>query len=216
MYLLISLYLTVPILRKISDNISKNLLCYILVLLMINSTQQYITGVLGKNIIYAGFDFKILMNYTIYLLLGFVFIQPNNLKNVKNKTAIAWFLGGIIINITLPIIFANDKILAISFWSANSPFLMLSTIGIFILIINLRISPKLESIIKSLGDSAFGIFFIHFIVLYALTLINIGSNSLFTIGTPAFMILMTSCICFVISYVISIILKKIPIIRETI
>jgi surface polysaccharide O-acyltransferase-like enzyme len=213
-YMLICLYLTVPILRKLCANIPKNLLHYMMAILIIGTTQQFINTVLGKSIISPMLNLNFMMDYTVYLFIGFIFIQSDYTKKLTGGRSVIFIIIGMVITILLANGFSSKGSSSELFWSGNSPFVMITSLGVFGLIMNIDIPNKFNKAIKSISDASFGIFFIHFIILYLLTLMKISSKSLFALGHHALVIPILSVTCFIASYFAVTIIKHIPIIRK--
>jgi surface polysaccharide O-acyltransferase-like enzyme len=154
-----------------------------------------------------------MLDYTVYLILGFIFIQKNYMKRLTVKISVMCLIVGAIGTIVLAKGYVVNGILTNLFWFGDSPFVILTSLGIYGLIMNIDIPTKFNTVVKSISDASFGIFFIHFIPLYLLTLVNISSKGLFLIIDPILGIPIITCILFLICYIIVSIIKKIPFIR---
>ncbi|WCO02759.1 acyltransferase [Psychroserpens ponticola] len=199
-YVLLGLYLVIPILRKWIKNASRNEILYFLmiwfctIIFSIPYLKAYIPNI---NLDYFA-------GYIGYLVLGY-FLS----KIEYNKQLIPFLF--IIIGCTITIlgtIYITEKNHKFDnlFYSYLSLNVLLSSTGVFLLFKNTEFRHKhFNKLMTVISDHSYGIYLIHILILILLKNIGINWNTIHPlIGIP-----FTTCICALISLLIIFVLRKV-------
>ena len=201
LYLMLGLYLMLPVYKKVIDGSSKKLQQYIILLLLL------FTSVLPmiKNAGYAiGFDIPTVAVYPVYLFLGYYLYN----NKMKRSTAVMLMTGSSIVIIITALLQNNaDESLAMKlagFSKYYSIFVIGQTAGIFSLFNTIRL--KASNLINSIDKCTFGIYLIHMIGI-RLVFKWMGINP-YSYG-PVFFICFV-VVLFISCYAITALIRKIP------
>lgn len=207
MYLLVGLYLSVPILRKFNYNISDMESAYILIILLVSAMLQFAKQLTGIAIINELLLITVFCNYMLYFEGSYLLRVVNSKYNVdKKRNTSAYILLTVLfviigwLYISFFTLSYNDKSV---FWSGNSPITILITWGIWNSIFYLEIPQGMFKYINRFSDLSFNIYFVHMIVLWACTNITINHKSLFEIGPLWVSILIVAILVYIISAMIA-------------
>lgn len=231
-YALICIYILYPIIKELYDKEDKKLLYYFLATFFIFSFGNVFLNIIynivefinGKNtFIDNGYNFFRLTNVYrgisafsfVYFIIGGLLGKyiEENMENIKTYI----FIIALIIGQSL--LFAYSVIMTISngvtfdivFPGYDTIMTLIMSISIFVISFKLEDKlSKLSGILKIIGDNTLGIYFIHEIVGWAL----IGYYRSIPYSTNIFMNIGFGFVVMGISLLISLIIKKIPIIKK--
>ncbi|KAA9022279.1 acyltransferase [Niallia endozanthoxylica] len=211
MYMMIGLYLTVPIINVFIRHAKKRDIEYFLILWI------YASVIVKSMKFIWGYSFSIelymVTNYIGYFVLGY-YLHHFPLKRIWEKTAIVF--GGISIFVTFVLTYYDTKAaggILQEFWYENhAPNVLLSSIGIFLLCKNLFAKRKLGFVFHQISRLSYGIYLVHILLMTMLSnKIIVVINELFH---PAFSIPLHVVIFVTISCCLSFLLNKIPFLRK--
>lgn len=209
MFLIIGIYLTIPVIAKLSED--RKTLWYIVILLFI--TKSFLPLILKLIGISYNNDLAIGINgYLIFVILGYL-IRDMDIS--KKNRIIIYILG---INSCLFryfwTYFSSTKLgykdgLLFDYTQFHSVFL---AVAVFVLIKQIKwnkyISKKSQRIISKISSCSFGIYLIHIIVMYYER--QILDISVYSIWWRTICVILT----YIISLLIVYILKKIPLVKR--
>ena len=208
---IMGIYLTLPIISKIIENEKDNNLLwyYVIIFTIFNSFLPYIFSVF--NITYnKSFSIRI-ADYYIYIILGYLLSKIE----INKKSRVFLYIAGILSILFRYIItyFLSTKYgyLDRSTWGYTQFHSIILSSAVFVFIKNIKydiINDKVKIIIAKIANCSFGIYLIHLIVKYYIVHIfniNVLSWKFRTFGIIAI---------YLISLLIILLLKKIPIIKK--
>lgn len=202
LYLIFGLYLLTPIFRIITKNVNEKEYKYLLILLFIFTILiNDINSILNLNI-----AFNILI-YSPYVLLYFLGDYSNRYE-IKEKIKKVIYLSSFI---SIIIIFLNNFFNLFSFYNFSYTCLLVFNIilSIFIFIKDRKI--KLNKFIISISECSLGIYLIHQLIIniiFKLLKVDI------ILDYPYICLVIYVLITFIISYVITYLLRKINLINK--
>lgn len=204
-YMLIGLYLITPIIRVYVKNASKSNLQYFLIcwIIFITVYGYEWDGYLPK------FQLSIFVGYTGYFILGHYLS-----KYPLNSPKLGWllFLTGSIITIAGTYYYSvkQNKFYEM-FYSYNNLNTLLQSVGLYTLLYKSTLKNKVLSTIRDLiSKHSFNIYLIHILIITKL-----AENGIhWSLMNPLVGITVTTLACLFISLLISVILKKTPIINR--
>lgn len=227
LYMIIGVYITIPILRQIAQNktATKYFLIMAFVFTFILPLSLSITSKLLPTIISNGgsivsllyhyfesLDLALFAGYSGYFLLGY-YLNANKCKytNLIYTIGILSFIaivGGTVLSFY---IFGEFKDFLYKYLT---PFVLFEAIAVFLFVKNLtpriKFSTKAINMITKISNMCFGIYLVHILVLWLLSHYGISTNKFSTIiSIPTISILV-----FAISLFISSCLYKIPFCRK--
>lgn len=211
MYAYICIYMFLPIICNSLKHIPTY---YILIIVSMLFYSNSIVPVVDKTIMkVTWFDVKLVSENGIYILIGAIIRRYND--KIKKCNAV----------IPLVIIVMSCLLtsMASSWWSEitgrpeqfffknTSPLVLICVISSFTLCMSYSkiISKRLMNLFTSISNVSFGIYFVHF---FFVREIRLGYNQ----ENAYFMIPLLTIIYFLMSYCISIIISKIPLLRKVI
>ena len=214
MYVIISLYIAMPIFRNLCRNISSSVLNYLLILWVIGSIQVFVSQVWGLRIFVISFSFLSLFMCSGLLFLGFKFAKEPFIG--KRLLLFCWLSGIVLTIIALSIWRVKHQDLPFNniFVGTEAPFVILAVFGAFGYLLSLPVNSfdsRLLKLLNSISDASLGIFLCHFIPLY---LLSVKPLSLFNRMNPVWGVMVVSILCLSISYAFVLIGKKIPLVRR--
>lgn len=207
-YAIITIYIATPMMRALVQVASKQLVSYCLICWVIGASilpTLEDTGILKNNFFYYNFDF--LPQYLGYFLLGFFLSKYYD----KVNNLVGYFLTilGWSCTFLLTTYQKTGKHVPIDlFYSYLSPNVIIMSIGIFIVISKFKDESK---IIASLGNCSFGIYLSHMLVMPLVWLMvpNINNTAIAASGWYSpLLIIISSLLVFLLSYVVVLILKR--------
>lgn len=221
--MIIALYMCIPLIKQLTKN--DNLIKYFLLLSFIfcfikTQTELVVTNLLSGsvltifenvNTLFKNFNINLVLGYTSYFILGFYL---NKTEINKKKRTLIYILGVIGLISTILLNLAASKNAGKStetFFSASSVNVLLMAIAVFVWFkYNSKGNDRLNKIIVKLSKYSFGAFLVHIFILQVLHAFGIQSTSFHPVlSVPAITIFTT-----VVSYLISLVLNKIPIIKK--
>lgn len=208
MFEIIGVYLTMPLISRLTDKKYRKTLWYVVI------TYFILKGVLSNISIIIGISYNQALNiqigsYVIYAILGYLLSTEENIKSKTKIIIYALAIIGLIFRFLLTYIISmkNGKIFN-EFWGYSAWYAMLQSIAVFIFVKDLKLNKKIENnqklcnIISKIASCSFGIYLIHiFVKHYFARIMNIPSSSIIhkTIGI---------IIVYLISLIIVYIMKK--------
>lgn len=221
--MIIGLYMCIPLIKQLTK--SDNLIKYFLILSFVfcfirTQTELVSTSLLSGNatlifeninMFFKNFHMDLVFGFTSYFILGFYL---NKTEINKKKRLLIYILGVIGLALTVLLNLLTSKNAGKStetFYSANSINVLLMSMAMFVWFkYNLKGNDKLNKIIIKLSKYSFGAFLVHIFILQVLHAFGIQSTSFHPIlSVPAITIVTT-----IASYLISLILNKIPLINK--
>lgn len=206
----------VPILRKVVEN--RRVMEYFLLLsfvfsfvvpLIFELTKIFIptlTSIVEIGEMYCNnLRLQMLSAFTFYFILGYYLHNIKIHRKIENTFILLGILACIGISGMSYFLFRSTSVLNESFYDYGTFFVMLETIAIFLLV--KRLANYENNLIYSLSKYSFGIYLVHMFVYYILGLTPTMINPL--IGIP-----LLSLLVFVVSYVIVLLLSRIPILNR--
>lgn len=216
LFTIFGLYVITPILRKIVE--SKDSTKYFLII-------AFITTILIPNILsfinineltnsYNNVNLYLTRGYSIYYILGYYLTK----KDISKKKRIPIYVSGILSVIATVLLTAilsiKSNSVDIRFYENTSIFVFIEAISLFIFAkynLNSYPSKKIETIINSISKASFGIYLIHPIIMDCFDWIFSFNTLTFN---PILSIPIMTILVFIISYILSKIIGKIPIINK--
>ena len=216
LWLIVGLYMLVPILRKVVEN--RRVMEYFLLLSFVFSfvvpfifelTKIFIptlTSIVEIGEMYCNnLRLQMLSAFTFYFILGYYLHNIKIHRKIENTFILLGILACIGISGMSYFLFRSTSVLNESFYDYGTFFVMLETIAIFLLV--KRLANVENKLVYSLSKYSFGIYLVHMLVYYILGLTSTMINPL--IGIP-----LLSLLVFVVSYVIVLLLSRIPILNR--
>ena len=218
-YLIIGLYLIVPLLRLWVNDNNKKYIEYFIILSIIfsyiipqiinigsyyNSLFEYLNDMLEKNL-----QLKYVGGYTSYFILGW-YIHNYNIKNKK----IIYLLGfiGLLISILGTYILSASTGGAIQMYENLSINILFQSIAMFMMIKDrfIHLQNKSNQIINSISKCSLGIYAVHaFIISIMYEILEKINFDFALMNIPIVFI-----VSFLVSYLVSFILSKIPVLKK--
>ena len=219
-YALISIYLIVPILRRFVSAASTSDLWYLVGLWFISEPVLFsfekFSGIDIRN------HFAFLLGYLGYFLLGYILSRHNyTRKQVIFFFVLYVFLSAETAILTRDLSFEKDR-LFLYFYGDFTPNIVLMSASFFILFRywaqneGFLLPPRISSLLKVLGQTSFGVYLIHGIVLSSLERGYFGFTLSYKTGDPMFFVPLTVIVIYFISFVAVFLLRKIPVLRAII
>jgi surface polysaccharide O-acyltransferase-like enzyme len=212
MYTLLAIYLLLPLLQTLIKHCDKQKIEYILVLWFVFSiavplVSRWVPG------------FRISEHVGLVLCEGYIgyFILGHYLKKYKSNIkpsvgALMWLCGAIGTGIFAVVEFLCSKEVYSGFvyQAYLTPFVVLSSCGVFILFGNSKINVKEKTagVISGLSVLSIGVYYIHMLVLTALEKIGILGN------TNILILIVKILATYILSLIGAFIISKIPFIRK--
>jgi surface polysaccharide O-acyltransferase-like enzyme len=226
---LIIIYSIFPIIKVVYD-VNKTVFDYFFWVVMILTFGNVIIAIMAnifeylivKNYISGHFDFFTSINvfhgiqgYSIgYFLIGGLFIQYKDcLNKIVKKTTIILTISCSMLFLTVYGIImskSNGEIFDVVFTGYATIFTLMNVFAISILTLNYRSVGIIGKIIRLIGENTLGIYLIH--VFIGSSLMEIYKN--IKISTNIIINILFALIILMLSLIVSIILKKMPIIKE--
>lgn len=205
-YMIIGIYLFIPILSKWIQNSDEKLILYFLIIWLIDMIlSQPIFENFNTDI-----DLSYFSDFIGYLVLGY-YLSIKTFKYSKktiNIAAILLIFTGIIITILgTYFLSCNDGKFNQYFYGYLTTNTLIVSIGIFVIFKNWdSTNPKLLNIVDFISKYSYGIYLVHVLVLLYLSKIGID----YSLMNPIFSIPITSFLCLMFSILIIYVLNKMP------
>lgn len=221
--MIIGLYICIPLIKQLTknDKLIKYFLILSLVFCFIKTQSELVTDCLLKgnaqlifenvNMLFKNFNVNIAFGFATYFILGFYL---NKTEINKKNRMIIYALGiiGLALTILLNLLASkNADKSSEAFYSTTSVNVLLMAIAVFVWFkYNANGNDKLNKIIIKLSKYSFGAFLVHIFILKVLHSFGIQSTSFHPVlSVPTITIATT-----IASYLISLILNKIPVIKK--
>lgn len=204
LYTMTALYLLIPLVRPfIKHAPRKEILTVIVILTLFLSVIPFITDILNTN---SGFYIPVYTIYPLYLILGY-YVYGNYFDN---QSIVLLSIFGFIVGMSaFTLLSLNDESLVLKGIINNYsfPLTVFGALGLFMLIMKLN---KKIRILEFIDQNSFGIYLIHMIPLKVFCIKQIINP--YGIGT--WFVFVVAAGVFVISLIITALLRKIPLIRK--
>lgn len=212
LYILIGIYLVVPILRLLVRAASRRDLGYFLAMWFISTPLiELATRATGLPL---AFNIPVVAGYVGYFMMGY-FLAEINMTAGKRALAIS----GIAIAVVATYFGTNllsvnvDTIDAFFYSYFSLPTVLASFCG-FLLLKDLgQRQERTCNAVKALSAESFGIYLIHILVIDLLRRGFFGFRLFSWIAPPAYMIPLTALVVYLVSFGIIFLLRKIPVVR---
>lgn len=204
-YMIVGLFLTVPILRKWIKNATKNEVGYFLLLWAISII--FLSPLMATY--KPNFDFTFFSGYLGYFVLGYYLSEKEFELKLLNKKILAFVFLILVLFTAYGTYYltSSQESLNEEFFKYLSPNIVLLSITAFLWLMKFQIkNVRLSKWMQTVNKYSFGIYLVHIIVLRILKNLSID----WTFIHPLVGIPLTACICFVSSFAIIFILNKIP------
>jgi surface polysaccharide O-acyltransferase-like enzyme len=217
LYMIVGLYAITPLLRCITA--SETMTKYFLILAFIaNIAIPFITdfGHLSfiKNL-FNQFRIQLPLGYSFFFVLGYwLHKRPKN--KYRTNLAIISVIAGLLLTVILTEVASQIQGKHTGVFSASISLpMLLASAGIFSLIDQVKLngprSFKMRKNIKLLSRATLGVYLIHIMVLSVLN--HVGINA-FMFGNSLFAVPFTVIVAAIISFILSLILLKIPFFKK--
>jgi len=214
-YALIGLYFFTPILRVFVSKAKKSDILYYVGLWFITTPILFIIQEFTP--LQIGFELYYFAGYVGYFLLGLYLGQlQTTARLIKIATSLV-FAGAIF---TFVVFFfnippTNNELPFRSYLSIN---IILMAIGVFILVkaVGEHISPSLARFSTLVSQSSFGIYLIHSLVLSGMAAVWEALGFQTAAGSSILVIPAVAIIAFLVSWAITALMRKIPLIRASV
>lgn len=221
--MIIGLYMCIPLIKQITknDNLIKYFLILSLIFCFIKTQSELVADYLLKgnsqlifenvNTLFKNFNVNIVFGFAVYFILGF-YLNKTDIN--KKHRMIIYILGviGFVLTILLNLLASkNAGKSSEAFYSATSVNVLLMSVAVFVWFrYNAKGNNKLNKIIIKLSKYSFGAFLVHIFILKVLHTFGIQSTSFHPVlSVPAITLFTT-----IVSYLISLVLNKIPVIKK--
>lgn len=221
LYMIIGIYLAVPILRQIASNreLSKYFILlsfifaicipHIIQIIGIVPTIKPIGSVLTN--ISSLFDFNIGAGFVGFFMLGHYLHTVRLSKNIEQSIFLVGIISFVIIAYLTYLIFQFSPETKSPFYEYLSPLVMFEAIAVFLLVKKYeKHYSKINLYISKISKLSFGIYLVHMLVFYAIESVGINAN----IFNPIIGIPLMSTLIFIISLIIALFISKIPYINK--
>jgi surface polysaccharide O-acyltransferase-like enzyme len=221
--MIIGLYMCIPLIKQLikNDNLIKYFLLLSIIFCFIKTQIDLVTNnllisnvqIIFENVttVFKNFNVGLVVGYVSYFILGFYL---NKTEISKKHRTIIYILGfaGLVLTIILNL-FASKNAGRPSeeFYDSFSLNVFLMSVAIFIWFkYNAKGTERLNKIIFSLSKYSFGAYLVHVFIIQSLTAVGFSSETFHPLfSVPAITIFTT-----IMSYLISLVLNKIPIIKK--
>ena len=221
--MIIGLYLCIPFVKQftMNDKLTKYFLLLSIIFCFVKTQIQLVTDtlvrgnvqILFKDIstVFDYFNINIVIGFVAYFILGF-YLNKTDIS--KKQRTIIYILGvaGLVLTIILNLFASkNAGKLSQAFYGASSVNVLLMSVAIFVWFkYNAKGTEKLNKIIIHLSKYSFGAYLVHIFILQVLKAIGFSSETIH----PVFSVPATLVFTTVVSYLISMVLNKIPVIKK--
>lgn len=221
--MIIGLYMCIPLIKPLTknDNLIKYFLGLSFVFCFIKTQSELVATYLlngsiatlfqNINTIFHNFHLDFVFGFSSYFILGFYL---NKTDMTKKHRMIIYILGviGFMLTVLLNLLASkNAGKSSEAFYSATSVNVLLMSVAVFVWFkYNAKGNDKLNKIIIKLSKYSFGAFLVHIFILKVLHSFGIQSTSFHPVlSVPSITIFAT-----LVSYLISSVLNKIPVIKK--
>jgi surface polysaccharide O-acyltransferase-like enzyme len=212
LYILIGIYLTVPILRIFVSAASRRDLTYFVVLWFVATPLFELTQrMLGFQ---TALVIPVVTGYVGYFMLGYLLAELQLDCRGRILSTAGVILAVAITFIGTNVLSAQAGSLDAYFYSYFSPPTVLATIGGFFLLKDLgQRLGKAGGSVRTISATSFGIYLIHIFVVELLRKGILGLRLYGWLGPSAYMISLTALATFFLSFLFVFVLRKIPVLK---
>ena len=221
LFMIVGLYLAVPILKKITEDskITNYFLITSLIFAFIIPQGVNFVSLFSESIadtlnkILDTVNFNIVLGYTGYFVLGYVLSKAELTKKQTKIIYIACVIGfaaTVALSSGVSVLKNNSVDLFIDYLSFN---VLLESIGVFVFFKNLKlkITEKTGNVLSKLSKYSFGVYLVHLLIFEIVTdylkIDMLRINPI--ISLPVFVLLLTA-----VSFGISAVINHIPILKK--
>ncbi|WP_114937588.1 acyltransferase [Mucilaginibacter endophyticus] len=208
-YLLMGLYLFIPVISKFVRNATEKELLYFLGIwfLTVMLSRPYLT------ILDPGIDLHNFTGYIGYLVLGYYLAyKPIKFKNIAPIAALVFVLCALLIALGTYFILLKTKSLNTFFYEPISPFIVILSSSAFLMarFTKVNLNPVVNKLINNLGKYTLGLYLSHAFILNVLELNDITYN----IFNPIFSIPLVALLTFLLSSLLIYVMSKLPLLKH--
>lgn len=212
LYILIGIYLVVPILRVFVSAASRRDLTYFVIIWFVATPflemMNRITGFQTALVI------PVVVGYVGYFVMGYLLAGVRMGRRGR-------LLSGLGCVFSIAVIFFGTNWLSVGsgpidayFYSYFSPPTVLVSVCGFLLLKDLGQNlGKAGALVRTIASTSFGIFLIHILVIQLLRNGTLGFRLYSWVAPSVYMIPMTGIVVFFISFVVVFVLRKIPVVK---
>ncbi|MTK53744.1 acyltransferase family protein [Paludibacter sp.] len=206
-YMLIGIYLIIPLVSKwIVNSSGKEIFYYIIVWICV-----LLFNLPGINPSVPNIDFTYFSGYLGYPILGYLLAYKIEGKRVKTMGLLLFIIGVIITMIGTYLSSENDGNFNGYFYTYLSPNVIITSSGIFVFIKHYYLPlGKFRLVTNLIGKYSFGIYLSHVFILTQLS--DAGFTASFInplIGIPC-----VTIVCLLASFIVTFLLSKIPLVKH--
>ncbi len=221
--MIIGLYMCIPLIKQLkqSDKLIKYFLLLSIIFCFIKTqidlvTRYLLSGdiqIIFQNVytVFGNFNITLVLGYLSYFILGFYL---NKTEISKNYRTITYILGVVGLVLTVFLNLLASKIadgFVEAFYGASSVNVLLMSVAVFVWFkYNAKGYEKINKIVVNLSKYSFGAYLVHIFILQALIALDIQD----AISNPVLSVPAITIFTSVISYLISLVLNKIPVIKK--
>ena len=212
LYVLIGIYLVVPILRVYISSASRRNLSYFLILwLLATSLIELVQRVGG---IQTALVIPVVTGYVGYFVLGYFLAEVELTSRSRVMAIIGCVLAIAVTYVGTNQLSAHAGPINDYFYSYFSPPVILASVFGFMLLKKLgQNMGSAGRYARTASATAFGVYLIHIFVIELLRMGTLGFRLYSWMAPSAYMIPLTALIVFVLSFAVVFIMRKIPLIR---
>lgn len=216
-YVLIGLYLVMPILRALVSA-SPKILNYFLILWLVANPLVGLASIISGETIDSSMRLLLVEGYVGYMTLGYVLKQVHLSKKGKWAAIFTFFVMGYLV-------YAGTNLLSARSGYFNDylydylgvPVIVMAT-SFFLWFKSMdgALSKKLTSFIAPLSKASFGIYLVHIFVYIGLRRGWFGFQLYSWMGPSVYMIPLTALMIFLISFAIVFVIQRTPVLKHTV
>lgn len=221
--MIIGLYMCIPFIKQLTkdDSLIKYFLILSFVFYFIKTQTELIsTHLLNGNVatvlqnfntVFHNFHMDIVSGFFVNFILGYYINKKDIIK--KHRIAI-YILGiiGLILTISLNMLASKNAGESLeAFYSADTINVLLMSTAVFVFFkYNVKGNERFNKIIVKLSKYSFGVYLVHIFIIQVLTAIGLETTSFH----PALSVPFITIITTLVSYLVSLVLNKIPVIKK--
>jgi surface polysaccharide O-acyltransferase-like enzyme len=212
LYILIGIYLAVPILRVLVSAASRRDLAYFLILWFIATPLfELAQRILGFP---AALVIPVVTGYVGYFVMGYLLADVQLGNRGKILSALGCIIAIAVTFIGTNMLSAQAGPIDAYFYSYFSPPTVLASVCGFFLLKDLgKNLGKTSAIVRSISATSFGIFLIHIFVIQILGNGDLGFRLTSWMGSAVYLIPIIGLVVFSLSFVVIYVLQKVPILK---
>lgn len=213
--MLLGLYILVPVFRCIvtDKNVTRYLVSLLFVLSILLPTLEQYAHINFFSLLCAKLDYNDSIKYSVYFILGYVLDQQCCSQNSRKIIYILGIIGTIITIVGNQLISHDSGKMTEMMFSYLSLNVFFSSIALFIYfrrrIAFTKMPDTIKKFVEKTSSFVFGIYLVHPFVINIMLKIGFMKENFSAMITPVLVI-----IVFGVSYLLTQILKKIPLLKE--